>query len=491
MTSRLAKNAFILSVGSVIGSLSAFAFKTLIAQSFGPEQFGLFSLALMTVTISAGVAGVGLPTGVTTFISRYRAVDDRAHIKGTASSGLLIGGVISVLVAGGLFLLAPAIATHIFQNSRLIRPIRILAFAIPGIVIVDLVVAIAMGFERAEYSVLIRQLGRRGSLIILAALVILFGGVFVDLLYVYVVSTWIAVAMGGMLIFRLLDLSRSGISSPSKSLLTFSVPLLFNNVTGTISNWIDTFLVGILITAEAVGEYQTAFLLGTNILIITGAVSASFLPEVASLLEEGDRAESTRRYRTAVKWTVIISFAPAVYLITFPELSLRMLFGEAFGRGSTALIIIVIGNMIAVVSGPATETVKSQGHTRFIFATNAIALGANIVINLLAIPRYGIAGAALGTAVATLIANGSHWVAMRRWCGVTPSLSALWFIPPVAILSALASWSVVSHVDSVLLFLGHIALFSGIYVISLVVIDIATGNRLGFISYLDEYIGRF
>lgn len=491
MSSRLAKNAVILSVGSVVGSLSAFTFKTVIARSFGPQQFGLFSLALMTATISAGVAVFGLPEGVTTFISQYRAVDDQERIRGTASSGLLIVSIVSVLTAVGLFILAPTIATRLFQDERLIRPIRILAFAVPGIATVHLIVAVVMGFERGEYKVLIKQLGQRGSLIILAGIVIFFGGTFANLLFVYLVSTWIAVALGVILLFRLLDLSSGGMISPHKSLLAFSIPLLFSNVSGLVSNWIDTFLVGILITPEAVGVYQTAFLLGTNILIINGAVSASFLPEVASLLEENERAESARRYRAAVKWTATISFAPAVYLVTFPELSLGMIFGEAFSRGSTALSLIVIGNMVAVVSGPATETVKSQGYTRFIFITTTIALGANIMINLLAIPRYGIAGAALGTAIATVITNGSHWIAMRRWCGVKPSLSALWFILPVASVSAFVSWSVANHVNSVLLFLCHIALFSGIYVISLAVLDIVTGNRLGFVSYLYDYTDKF
>jgi O-antigen/teichoic acid export membrane protein len=478
MRQKLARNTAFLTAGSILGALSGFGFNALVAQTFGPDNFGRLSLAIMTVSITASISLLGLPDGIINFVSRYRAEDDHSSIVGTISAGLIFGGLVSLIGSILIYTLAPIIANQIFNDAKLTNILQLISFSLPGLVLLRLLAAVTMGYERGEYKVLIKQIGRRGVLLMLTVAVIGFNFRFEEIVYSYVVSAWVSAIIGVVILIWLIQTWPVTINWPGSDLMNYSVPLLFSKITGEFSNWVDTFLVGIFISSTAVGFYQASFLLGANILIINASVSQSFFPEVSSLLHSDERKDATKRYQSSVKWIVAITFGPGIYLVVFPQLSLGMVFGSEFSTASLALVIITLGNLGAALTGPATEVIKADGFTRFIFVTQSIALFMNTIINIITLPVIGIVGAALGTAAATLIANGSHLLVMKRWCNVHPSISSLWFLPIVIFVSAVPSLLTVRFVDSALGFLVHIGLFSVLYVGGLILTRTVTWTDL-------------
>jgi len=68
----LAKTAFLVFVGLAFSKLFAYAYRIIIARSFGPETYGMFTLALMIIGWFTVLATVGLTQGVSRYIALYR-----------------------------------------------------------------------------------------------------------------------------------------------------------------------------------------------------------------------------------------------------------------------------------------------------------------------------------------------------------------------------------------------------------------------------------
>ena len=95
-------------------------------------------------------------------------------------------------------------------------------------------------------------------------------------------------------------------------------------------------------------------------------------------------------------------------------------FGHGFGSGATALIILGAANLFAAACGPVDVVLLMAGRSGLSLMNNGIALAANIGLNVMLIPRYGINGAAIAWAVSLFITNAFPLVQVWRRPGVHP-----------------------------------------------------------------------
>ncbi|MEJ2115121.1 MAG: polysaccharide biosynthesis C-terminal domain-containing protein, partial [Gammaproteobacteria bacterium] len=105
--------------------------------------------------------------------------------------------------------------------------------------------------------------------------------------------------------------------------------------------------------------------------------------------------------------TRIASIIAVLILLSFyfyGEIILK-LFGEEFTVGHNAMVILSIGMILNVIAGSVGLLMSMTGHQKqavSFFITGCII---NIVLNLLFIPRYGIEGAAIATAISIAFWN--------------------------------------------------------------------------------------
>ena len=79
---------------------------------------------------------------------------------------------------------------------------------------------------------------------------------------------------------------------------------------------------------------------------------------------------------------------------------LLALFGRGYEAGGTPLILLVIGQLVLNAAGPLTAVINLSGHPRVTLFDNALVFGANLVLCIILVPRYGMTGAATSTLVA-------------------------------------------------------------------------------------------
>ena len=96
--------------GAALAGGAGVAVTWVVARSLGPHQAGAFFAATAAFVLAGGLAKLGTQTGLVYWPARLRATG-RAHLLGAClRAGLVPVAVLSVVLAAGMWLAAPAIA---------------------------------------------------------------------------------------------------------------------------------------------------------------------------------------------------------------------------------------------------------------------------------------------------------------------------------------------------------------------------------------------
>lgn len=405
----IVRNSAFIATGLVLGNISSLLFRLVIARTYGPRSFGVFSIGFMLVSVTTTFAIFGLPAGVTRYVSHYRSIDKEQRIPLVLGISLGISLILSALLTFVLVIWGQPLAKHVLHSPATAKFIRWFAFQIPANTLILLTAAFALGHERGGMQVAIKDIIPKLLIITFTIALIAIGGTIFDVGLGYVIARWVAALIGVTAAARLLKFSNitkfsvAELTDEVRELLFYSSPLLFTTFTGFLLNWVDTFFVAFYLSDSKVGIYQTAFILGHSLSLFFSAVSESLFPNFSSLLGDGNIIKVSQRYAEGVQWVSIMTAAPFFYLMTFPHVSLKMLFGPGFGLAGTPLMIILIGQFITVIFGPTGGLLKSTGNTRSIFVTYLVAALVNLIGNIFLIPRLGLIGAAVSTSTAVFI----------------------------------------------------------------------------------------
>jgi O-antigen/teichoic acid export membrane protein len=106
----LVKSSVIVLVGVVLSKIFSYAYRIIIAREFGPETYGLFSLAMMVVGWFTIISLLGINNGIVRFVAYYRGKRREREGRYLVRKFVLIVGLISLILGGALFFLSEFIA---------------------------------------------------------------------------------------------------------------------------------------------------------------------------------------------------------------------------------------------------------------------------------------------------------------------------------------------------------------------------------------------
>lgn len=467
----LVRNSALIAGGAILGNVISLLFRLIIAREYGPNSFGIFSIGFMLVSVMTTVALLGFPAGVTKYVSEYRSRGEYELALTVIGVCLSISLFLSTILMFILTIGSHTIAQDVLNSSNSGKFIQWFAFQIPANTIIILTAAFALGHERGGVQVAIKEVVPKTLLLIFTIGVIFIGGSIFKVGIGYVAARWVAAIIGMIVVCifisrrNLPNISIQNPISESKSLIIYSTPLLFTSFTGLFLNWVDTFFVSFYMTNSDVGIYQTAFLLGSSLNVFSTAISTSLFPNFSALLSEGRTSEISQRYTEGIRWGLIITTAPFLYLLVFPDVSLGILFGFEYSSAALPLSVILIGQFSAISFGPATSILKSSDNTTFIFKTYIVAAIVNIVSNVVLIPRIGIVGAAVGTSAATFSQSGMLFLKSQSILNINLPIRTLLQVISIGGISGISLSFIFPTINSPIQFLLSILIFSLIYLI--------------------------
>ena len=324
----------------------------------------------------------------------------------------------SLVLASAMALLSDDLAS-IFHDPLLRNSFRLIAIAVPGMALGQLFRSQLRASEDVRLASVLEQVAIPGvNLIVVLAFALASDKAWaLAPVLGYTIGQLLAAAGARFALVRT-PRDRRVRSTAWKNWFGYGIPMWADAFVLVLLGYVDQLLLGHLGSTRDVGLYAPAVRLAALVGIPMLAVNAVFSPMVARFDGAGARDDLQRLY-SRVNWgTAFVGLAAGVGLLAVGGLLLD-LFGPEFSSSYPAFAVLVIGQIVATVSGCAGTVLTMTGWSKLRLANALGALTLNVVIGLALIPRIGLVGAAAGTSVSLAAINLVQVVEVRKLLGLT------------------------------------------------------------------------
>jgi O-antigen/teichoic acid export membrane protein len=398
----------------------------LLARLMGATGYGIYATAMAMVLVMTVVACLGLPTLVLRLLASYSVHQRWGLMRGllTRSNQVVLGVSLLVVLTAGMVIW--------LLHSRL-GPERATAFGVA----LSLLPAIALSALRSAslrglHHVLLGQLPES---VMMPALFLAFVWLWWFVadgqtslspqvaIGARVIATGLAFLAGTLFLLKHIPepvrraVAQYDFGAWSRS----AAPLLLLGGVSVIYMQTDVLMLATLSGSESAGIYQAAARGSELVAFSLVIVNLAIQPTISRLYSSGDMIRLQRMATLGARAAVAVALPLALVMIFFGTPLMEHVFGQDFGRGALALAILAAAQVFNAATGSVNDLLNMTGHER----DTAIGMGlgaiANVVLNLLLIPIWDMAGAAVATGLSLIVWNLWLVVQVRRRLGMSPT----------------------------------------------------------------------
>lgn len=421
-TTTMAKSSAVVFLGTLIGRALNFLTQVVLSNLLGLKAFGSFTYCNAVLSFLGAACLGGFTHTTVRYLAIARANNRPAEMRAIIRLALYVMGLLTLVAGLGLYCFRQLVASRWIGKPELAPFLGGVAVGLPGMVLLGWVGFALRGFRDVSSEALLRNLVQPLALILLV--VAMAGIMKLTLLWAIsalLISTAIAAMVGVYRLWRHLpavnSLDRPNVRA--KEILKYANSIWLTRFSNILMNQADRLMIGALATLSQVGIYHAAFRIADFQTLAMNSFVPMFSTAIAEAHATGDRAAIVSYYRMVVRWALLATLPICLACCLFAEPILR-LFGPEFVSGVPVLLIIAMTSLIDAGVGPAGQFLQMIGKEKVEMKAMAVAAVLMIALNALLIPRYGAAGAALGSGTATIVLNLTRLFALRKILGVFP-----------------------------------------------------------------------
>lgn len=404
--SSLTKDAVVALNIKIAGLIFIYLPQIFLARWMGKTEYGIYEYVIAWTLLLAIPAGLGLPRTTLRLISKYRVKQDWRSLRGIIRGSWLLTLLSACLVC----LIAAAVIWSLNYFRNFIYAIPLLVGL--GLIVLQALVQLQIETARAMNKI---ALAYAPSLIIWPLLVLSGGFILLKKNHSVTSLEMIGVATSMLLIvylFQLFLLRRTinnqiEPATPSyayRKWISISLVLLLQRAFVIILSQTDIIMVGSLIGPAAAGTYNVAAKTALWVSFILETINMVIAPAVATLYIQGNIKGLQKVVSRATIWIFWPSLTISCFLLVFTQPILRI-FGPDFIVASISLKILVFGRLINTFCGSVGLLMTMTGHQNQALPVFGCSALINLVLNAIAIPKFGIIGAAITTTLTMVIWN--------------------------------------------------------------------------------------
>ena len=395
----ITRGALIFAIGLAAMNVLGFVFTLLLTRYIGVEQYGIYAYTATIVGLLMMVTNLGADKSILKYIPEYEQhASKQRDILGMAYLTAIAGGI----GAGSmLFLAAPVLNDWTLQEPAFVVALRLFSILVCFTALWRIVNRTFRSLELIEYEVFVTRVVRPLANVGCVLAAILLGLSFIGVLFTLVLASAIALLASLYLFITRVSIRPRFINlratrEEKRAFFSFSVPLTLVGGSSAVTDRFDILLVGLLLTSAAVGVYNIALMFAGALLLPLVAINQLFPPVASRLHANGWDVELKRVYGTVTRWAFTISVPMALIIILYRR-ELLDIFGSEFTVGASVLALIVCGQLVNSLTGPARELLMMTGH-QYIPLANKLLFGSlNVLLTYLLIQWVGLLGAGLAT----------------------------------------------------------------------------------------------
>ena len=411
----------------VIGLL----YMPLMIRLLGQREYGLYNTVVSTVSMLT-VLNLGFSNGYIRYFAKYKAVNNKDAIKKLNGLFLIIFSVIGMIAfACGLFLVE-----HL--NLVFDRGLSEQEYGLARLLMLIMTFSLAISFPLSVFSIIINAHERFiflkiaeicktifNPVISIPLLLLGYGSIgvvcvmvgislVIDCIYMY----YVLAKLNNQFAFRGFE---KGIF---QGVLVYTSFIAINLIVDQV-NWnIDKILLGRFQGTLVVAIYSVGAMMQTYYLMLSTAVSNLFVPRIHNIIntcsnvQERDIIISELFIRVGRIQYLILSLIVTGFVF-FGKKFIYYWVGEVYVESYYVALLFLIPVTVPFIQNLGIEIQRAEDKHKFRSIVYMIMAVINFILSIYLSKNYGATGAALGTAVSLIVANGVIMnIYYQKNCGI-------------------------------------------------------------------------
>jgi len=401
----IAKNTVSLASAEIVSKVLFFVLAIFLARYLGDIGFGKYSFALAFTYLFVMLTDFGLGILTTREVAKDRAL-----------AGKYLGNIslIKLILSGVTFLLIVVVINLMHYPTDTTTAVYILG----GYVILDsfngFLRSIFRAFERMEYEAMVRIIERVLTFAI-AMYFIHLGYGLTEIVSIFLLSAAFSFALTIFLVMRKFARPKFKLDFGFwKKVIKEAWPFALTAVLTMLYFRIDTVILSAMKGDAAVGWYNASYNIIFGLTFIPMAYAGAIFP-VMSRYFKSSRDSFDKVGTLSFKYLPMVGLPISIGITLLAPRIMSLLYGEAYMNGIVALQILIWSFFAMCLSGTLTTTLSSINRQRIVSIGMGIAVVANILLNLLLIPRYNLVGAAIATLIVSIFEVAFEFYFTRKY----------------------------------------------------------------------------
>ena len=365
-----------------------------------PAEYGLLYLALPILGTVKLASNFGLPKSTARYVTEYVETGP-GQVPHLLRFSFAVNAVAISVTCVALVLASDAIAAVLGEPA--LAPLLVVGV---GYVVTrslgSHVAVLFQAFSDVRWSALVRTVSSVGDVVLATALVLLGFGV-AGALWGFVLAGVLATVVGLWILFgrfyRRYDADEQVEAGLRRRVLRYSVPLTATKAANLLDKRVDAILVGYFMNPVAVGYYTLAKQISEFVMTPAASLGFTVSPEYGASKASGDLSRAADLYRSSFTGVVTLYVPAAVGMALLARPGVRHVFGEGYLGAVTAVQVFGLYTLLLALDKTTNDGLDYLGRATARAWAKALTSVANFGLNLLFIPRYGVAGAAVATVI--------------------------------------------------------------------------------------------
>jgi O-antigen/teichoic acid export membrane protein len=408
--------------GTIFTAAAGCFFKVYLARRLGAEALGLYALGMSVVAFLGLFGALGLPTAAARFVAEYSARREYARLGGFLRGGLALLSAGGLLLGAVILVAGPWVAVHFYHAPALRSYLWAFALLMLFSVLSTFLGQVMAGYwDVAQRTMITHFIGTPANMVF-AVLLISLGFGLAGYMVAQVASALLVLVLMAVSVWRMTPVeARRGVRLAwvEKKVASFSAAAFGLAALDFALAQTDKIVLGYYLAPKQVGIYAVAMALVAFVPIALQSVNQIFSPMIAELHAVSSQILLQRLYATLTKWIVILTIPLALTIGIFAR-PLMGIFGPAFEPGAEVLAIGTLGQLINCAVGSVGFLLLMSGQQIQMIKIQTANAGLMIGLSLFLVPRMGMNGAALASAITVATTNVWSLVAVRRTLKMFP-----------------------------------------------------------------------
>lgn len=401
-------------INLIISTIIPLLYTPIMLRILGQEEYGLYSLSNSVISYLT-LLNLGFGTAIIRFISKFRIEGDHDKIEGVTGLILSIYGIIAIIVCIVGFLLTKGtglffgtgLTVNEIQRLKILMVIMTVSTAISFPV--SVLSSVSVAYEKYIFRKMVDMIATIATPIL--NLIVLFLG--------YASIGLAMIGLGIQLIYGIifiwyckqkLNVVPRFKDMPFymvKEILGFSIYVFASSIIDMLYWATDKVLIGAVLGTVAVAVYNIGGTFTSMLQNMSSAISGVFGTRVNMMFFGNQPMEklSELLIRIGRLQYYIVSLILSGYIV-FGQIFIDVWAGKDYSQAYIIGLLTMVPLAVPLIQSIAFSVISAQNKLKFRTIVYAVIAVLNVIGTILAMPKFGIIGAAACTAVAFIVGNG-------------------------------------------------------------------------------------